>query len=107
MSEQIDIGERTIGEGEPIYVIVEAGINHNGTVQTAKKLIKSKENTCGLSRRMNPTTRTQSTPDCELRVLPTRFKWQATNPIERNQARDRAIPPPRPMAACPPHATTQ
>ena len=27
-------------------------------------VIKSKENTCGFIRRMNPTTRTQSTPDC-------------------------------------------
>ncbi len=45
--------------------------------------------------------------DTPLRVLPTRLNWQATLHLTRNQARNRAIPPPRPMAACPPQATTQ
>jgi N-acetylneuraminate synthase len=35
----IKIGERAIGKNYPVYVIAEIGINHNGDVATAKKLI--------------------------------------------------------------------
>ncbi len=35
----LKIGERWIGDGYPCYVIAEIGINHNGSVETAKKLI--------------------------------------------------------------------
>ncbi|WP_300345396.1 N-acetylneuraminate synthase family protein [Nesterenkonia sp.] len=33
------IGNRTIGPGHPTYVIGEIGLNHNGSVETAKKLM--------------------------------------------------------------------
>ena len=33
------IGNHTIGEGAPVYVIAEIGLNHNGSVETAKQLI--------------------------------------------------------------------
>ena len=36
---KIKIGDRYIGEGEPVYVIAEIGINHNGSLANAKKLI--------------------------------------------------------------------
>ncbi len=32
-------GNKYIGEGEPVYIIAEIGINHNGSVDLAKKLI--------------------------------------------------------------------
>lgn len=32
-------GERRIGPGEPVYVIAEAGVNHNGDVALAEKLV--------------------------------------------------------------------
>jgi N-acetylneuraminate synthase len=35
----IQIGDRTVGEGHPTYVIAEIGINHNGDVAIAKQLI--------------------------------------------------------------------
>ncbi len=35
----VQIGNRMIGEGHPIYIIAEIGINHNGSVDTAKELI--------------------------------------------------------------------
>lgn len=35
----LKIGERFIGDGKPCFVIAEIGINHNGSVETAKKLI--------------------------------------------------------------------
>jgi N-acetylneuraminate synthase len=35
----IQVGEHTIGQGNPVYVIAEIGINHNGDINIAKKLI--------------------------------------------------------------------
>jgi N-acetylneuraminate synthase len=35
----IEIGDRKIGEGEPTFIIAEAGSNHNGNLEQAKKLI--------------------------------------------------------------------
>ena len=36
---RVTIQGRTIGEGEPVYIIGEIGINHNGSVEIAKQLI--------------------------------------------------------------------
>lgn len=35
----IEFGDRVIGSGAPAYVIAEAGINHNGSMQIARELI--------------------------------------------------------------------
>lgn len=35
----IKIGERLIGDGQPCFVVAEIGINHNGNVDLAKKLV--------------------------------------------------------------------
>lgn len=35
----VDIGGRKIGQGESVYIIAEIGINHNGSLESAKKLI--------------------------------------------------------------------
>ena len=35
----ITIGKRKVGSGYPCYIIAEIGINHNGDVSIAKKLI--------------------------------------------------------------------
>ena len=35
----IKIGDKTIGPGHPTYVIGEIGINHNGCIETAKRII--------------------------------------------------------------------
>ena len=39
MPKQVKIGDRWVGEGFPVYIIGEIGINHNGDVEIAKKLI--------------------------------------------------------------------
>ena len=40
MSEQkIKIGNKSVGEGEPTFIIAEAGSNHDGKLEQAKKLI--------------------------------------------------------------------
>ena len=35
----LKLGRHGVGDGEPVYVIAEIGINHNGSVDVAKKLI--------------------------------------------------------------------
>lgn len=39
VSKKVGIGDRLVGEGEPCFIIAEAGVNHNGDVGLAKKLI--------------------------------------------------------------------
>jgi N-acetylneuraminate synthase len=39
MSHAVHIGKYTIGEGHPCFIVAEIGINHNGNVELAKKLI--------------------------------------------------------------------
>ncbi|HQU74457.1 MAG TPA: N-acetylneuraminate synthase, partial [Calditrichia bacterium] len=36
---RIKVGNRFIGPGEPVFIIGEIGINHNGSLEVAKKLI--------------------------------------------------------------------
>lgn len=37
---EVKIGNRMVGDGHPVYVIAEIGINHNGSLEVAKKLIE-------------------------------------------------------------------
>ena len=39
MPREIKFGNRKVGDGHPAYVIAEVGINHNGDLETAKKII--------------------------------------------------------------------
>jgi N-acetylneuraminate synthase len=39
MSREIKIGNRTVGDGHPAYIIAEIGINHNGDLGIAKQMI--------------------------------------------------------------------
>ncbi len=41
MTREIKINKQLVGDGRPTYIIAEIGINHNGSVQIAKDLIKS------------------------------------------------------------------
>lgn len=36
---KVRVGNRYIGDREPVYIIAEIGINHNGSLETAKRLI--------------------------------------------------------------------
>jgi N-acetylneuraminate synthase len=38
-AKSITVGGREIGNGQPCYLIAEIGINHNGSIETARKLI--------------------------------------------------------------------
>jgi N-acetylneuraminate synthase len=39
MNKVIKIGNKLVGDGCPTYIVAEAGINHNGELETAKRLI--------------------------------------------------------------------
>lgn len=39
MAEQVRIGNHLVGEGQPVYMIAEIGLNHNGSVDNALRLI--------------------------------------------------------------------
>ncbi len=41
MSEKVKIGARSVGRGEPCFIVAEIGINHNGSVDLARKLISA------------------------------------------------------------------
>lgn len=41
MIKSVNIGGKTVGEGAPCFVIAEIGINHNGDLEVAKKLISA------------------------------------------------------------------
>jgi N,N'-diacetyllegionaminate synthase len=36
---KVMIGDRLVGEGEPVFIVAEAGVNHNGKVELGKKLV--------------------------------------------------------------------
>lgn len=39
MHRVVDFGERPVGDDHPVYIVAEIGINHNGDIEIAKKLI--------------------------------------------------------------------
>jgi N-acetylneuraminate synthase len=41
MTRTVQIGNRLVGDGQPTYIVAEIGINHNGDVENAKKLIQA------------------------------------------------------------------
>lgn len=41
MNRQVKIGSRTIGGKEPVFIMAEAGVNHNGDIRKAKELISA------------------------------------------------------------------
>lgn len=45
MITSVRIGNRTVGDGQPCFVIAEAGVNHNGNLDLAKKLVLAAKKT--------------------------------------------------------------
>jgi N-acetylneuraminate synthase len=41
MSKTVRIGDRAVGEGQPCFIVAEIGINHNGDLDTARRLISA------------------------------------------------------------------
>lgn len=40
MAREVEIGNRSIGDGHPAYIVAEIGVNHNGSLDTAKEMIR-------------------------------------------------------------------
>src|SRR5437660_699661 len=40
----IQIGDRRVGDGQPCFIVAEAGVNHNGRLDLAHKLIDAAKN---------------------------------------------------------------
>jgi N-acetylneuraminate synthase len=45
MAREVKIGDRFIGDGHPAYIVAEIGVNHNGSVEIAKDLIRQAHHT--------------------------------------------------------------
>lgn len=41
MSQVVHLGDRAIGEGQPVFVVAEIGLNHNGDPQLAAQLVRT------------------------------------------------------------------
>jgi N-acetylneuraminate synthase len=41
MKREVKLGSRLVGDGHPVYVVAEIGINHNGDLENAKKMIEA------------------------------------------------------------------
>ena len=39
MAREIKLGKKSVGDGQPVFVIAEIGINHNGDLGIAKQMI--------------------------------------------------------------------
>jgi N-acetylneuraminate synthase len=59
----ITIGSNTIGNGHPVYVIAEIGLNHNGDVEIAKQLVDVAANAGAQAVKFQKRTPAISTPD--------------------------------------------
>ena len=35
----VPVGKRLVGNSQPVYIVAEAGVNHNGDIGLAKKLV--------------------------------------------------------------------
>ena len=45
LNEKVKLGSKLVGDGQKPYIIAEAGLNHNGDLQLAKKLIDEAKKT--------------------------------------------------------------
>src|SRR3990172_6921324 len=39
MARELKLGDRLIGDGHPTFIVAEIGINHNGSMETARSLV--------------------------------------------------------------------
>ena len=81
MTESIKIGNHMIGDGEPVYVIAEIGLNHNGSVETAKQLIDVAVESGAQAVKFQKRTPEISTPE-HMRDVPRETPWGTMSYLE-------------------------
>jgi N-acetylneuraminate synthase len=96
MAREIKFGDRVVGDGQPAYIIAEVGINHNGDIEVAKKIIdaavhaganavKFQKRTPEVSTPIDQQTQMRETPWGYITYLDYRYK------VEFNEAQYREI----------------
>ena len=73
MKNKFEINGRNIGFGEPCYIIAEIGINHNGDISIAKKLIDAAVDICADAvkfQKRNPDISTPENQKSKMRNTP-------------------------------------
>jgi N-acetylneuraminate synthase len=96
MTREIKLGQRMVGDGHPAYIIAEVGINHNGDIDIAKKIIdaavhagadavKFQKRTPDVSTPLDQQTQMRETPWGYITYLEYRYK------VEFNEEQYREI----------------
>ena len=81
MTDAVRIGRYTVGEGHPVYVIGEIGLNHNGDVEIAKKLIDVASLAGAQAVKFQKRTPAISTPE-HMKSVPRETPWGAMTYLE-------------------------
>ena len=74
MTSEVQIGERGIGGDQPVYVIAEIGLNHNGDLAIAKKLIDVAADAGAQAVKFQKRTPDISTPE-HMKSMPRETPW--------------------------------
>lgn len=77
----VSIGSRTIGDGEPVYVIAEIGLNHNGDVELATQLIDVAADSGAQAVKFQKRTPEVSTPE-HMKAVPRVTPWGTMTYLE-------------------------
>ncbi len=77
----ISIGAHRVGPGEPVYVIGEIGLNHNGDVEIAKRLIDVAADAGAQAVKLQKRTPEISTPE-HMRDVPRETPWGTMTYLE-------------------------
>lgn len=77
----VRIGHAAIGEYEPVYVIAEIGLNHNGDVELAKRLIEVAARAGAQAAKFQKRTPDLSTPE-HMKLTPRETPWGTMTYLE-------------------------
>jgi N-acetylneuraminate synthase len=77
----VRIGHAAIGEYEPVYVIAEIGLNHNGDVELAKRLIEVAAEAGAQAVKFQKRTPDLSTPE-HMKLMPRETPWGTMTYLE-------------------------
>ena len=77
----VTIGSNTVGPDQPVYVIAEIGLNHNGSVEIAKQLIDVAADSGAQAVKFQKRTPEISTPD-HMKSVPRETPWGTMTYLE-------------------------
>ncbi len=81
MTDEVQIGRYTVGDGHPVHVIGEIGLNHNGDVEIAKKLIDVAALAGAQAVKFQKRTPEVSTPE-HMKTVPRETPWGTMTYLE-------------------------